>query len=171
MAQAQKDLPTQLLSSTGPLDASLIIASFGSSKPYIGKVFDLTINLDAGSPLPSAKKPLRYGKLPEIHHIFKSDPKSPPKVITLVFAAAVIAALPVLLGVVGTIIAMPTSPANPVLRSGFHSAQISTISPQLSVALQFRTRCSSAQSWLWRVCSSCTTLLGICSRPYRQLLA
>ncbi|KAF6227057.1 hypothetical protein HO133_008498 [Letharia lupina] len=94
----QKDLPTQLLSSTGPLDASLIIASFGSSKPYNGKAFDLTIELDSGSPLPASEKPLRYGKLPEIHHIFKSDPKSPPKIITLVFAAAVIAALPILLG-------------------------------------------------------------------------
>ncbi|KAL9069123.1 MAG: hypothetical protein Q9161_005770 [Pseudevernia consocians] len=94
----QKDLPTQLLSSTGPLHASLIIASFGSTKPYNGKAFDLAIELDSGSPLPASEKPLRYGKLPEIHHVFKSDPKSPPKIITLVFSAAVIAALPVLLG-------------------------------------------------------------------------
>lgn len=94
----QKDLPTQLLSSTGPLDASLVIASFGSSKPYNRKAFDLSIELDSSSPLHTSKKPLRYGKLPEIHHIFKADPKSPPIIITLVFAAAVIAALPILLG-------------------------------------------------------------------------
>ena len=100
MIQTQKDLPTQLLSSTGPLDASLVIASFGSSKPYNGKAFDLSIELDSGSPLHTSKKPLRYGKLPEIHHIFKADPKSPPIIITLVFAAAVIAALPILLGAV-----------------------------------------------------------------------
>ena len=100
MIQTQKDLPTQLLSSTGPLDASLVIASFGSSKPYSEKAFDLSIELDSGSPLQTPKKPLRYGKLPEIHHIFKPDPKSPPMIITLVFAAAVIAALPILLGAV-----------------------------------------------------------------------
>ena len=150
---------------------SLIIASFGSSKPYNGKAFDLTIKLDAGSPLPASEKPLRYGKLPEIHHIFKSDPKSPPKIITLIFATAVIAALPVLLGVVSTIMIMPISLANQVSHSGFCSAQISTISPQLSVAHPFRMHCSSARSWLWRACSSCTTLLGICSGPYRQRLA
>ena len=110
--QAQKDLPTQLLSSTGPLDVSLVIASFGSSKPYDSKAFDLLIEINAGSPLPASEKPLRYGKLPEIHHIFKSDPKSPPKIITLVFAAAAIAALPVLLGAVSTNIATLTRPAN-----------------------------------------------------------
>ncbi|CAF9929835.1 hypothetical protein IMSHALPRED_008007 [Imshaugia aleurites] len=95
----QKDLPTQLLSSTEPLQVSLVIASFGSSKPYNAKALDLTIEINSGSPLPASEKPLRYGKLPEIHHIFKSDPTSPPKIITLVFTAAVIAALPVLLGV------------------------------------------------------------------------
>lgn len=108
LLQTQKDLPIQLLSSTGPLDASLVLASFGSTKPYNSKAFDLTIELDS-SPLPASEKPLRYGKLPEIHHMFKSDPKSPPKIITLVFAAAVIAALPVLLGAVSSIIAMTTS--------------------------------------------------------------
>lgn len=169
--QTQKDLPTQLLSSTGPLDASLIIASFGSSKPYNGKAFDLTIELDSGSPLPASEKPLRYGKLPEIHHIFKSDPKSPPKIITLVFAAAVIAALPILLGAVSTNIARPIFSANELLCSGYHSAQISTISLKLSAAPQSHTRCSSARSWLWRACSSCTTRLGTCSRHYHQLLA
>lgn len=106
LLQTQKDIPTQLLSSAGPLDASLVIASFGSSKPYNMKAFDLIIELDSGSSLPASEKPLRYGKLPEIHHIFKSDPKSPPKIITLVFAAAVIAALPILLGTVSSLIAL-----------------------------------------------------------------
>ena len=92
-----------------------MIASFGSSKPYNAKAFDIAIQLDPGSPLPASEKPLRYGKLPEIHHIFKSDPKSPPKIITLVFAAAVIAALPILLGAVSTTIDTPTPPANQVL--------------------------------------------------------
>lgn len=70
------------------------------------KAFELAINLDSGSSLPASEKPLRYGKLPEIHHIFKSDPKSPPKIITLVFSAAVIAALPILLGTVSSLIAL-----------------------------------------------------------------
>ena len=112
LLQTQKDIPTQLLSSAGPLDASLVIASFGSSKPYNMKAFDLTIDLDSGSSLPASEKPLRYGKLPEIHHIFKSDPKSPPRIITLVFAAAVIAALPILLGTVSSFIARTTFHAN-----------------------------------------------------------
>ena len=119
--QTQKDFPSQLLSATGPLDASLVVASFGSSKPYHSKAFDITFNIDT---LPPSEKPLRYGKLPEIHHIFKSDPKSPPKIITIVFAAAVIAGLPVLLGSVSTTITTPTSPTNRFLRSGSHSAQI-----------------------------------------------
>lgn len=171
LLQTQKDLPTQLLSSAGPLDASLVIASFGSTKPYNGKAFDLVIELDSGSPLPALEKPLRYGKLPEIHHIFKSDPKSPPKIITLIFAAAVIAALPILLGAVSSIIVRTTSHTNKVSYSGSHSAQILTISLKLSVALQYRTRYSSARSWLWRRFSLCTTRLGTCSRLCHQLWA
>ena len=97
IAQSQKDIPTQLLVSPEPLEVSLIIASFGSSKPYKSKAFDLSIKLDTTSPQPSQEKPLRYGSLPEIHHIFKSDPSSPPKIITLVFVAAVLVAIPALL--------------------------------------------------------------------------
>ena len=98
--QTQRDLPAQFLLSPKPLDATLIIASFGSSLPYNRHVFDLSVKLDPNAPLPTAEKPLRYGKLPEIHHTFKTDPKSPPKIITLVFTAAVIAALPLMLGTV-----------------------------------------------------------------------
>jgi oligosaccharyltransferase complex subunit delta (ribophorin II) len=50
-------------------------------------------------PLAVPEKPLRYAADEEIHHIFRDDPRSPPKIISLVFAAAVVAALPVLLGV------------------------------------------------------------------------
>ena len=42
---------------------------------------------------------MRYGKRDEIHHIFRQDPKSPPKIITLVFVAAALAPLPILIGV------------------------------------------------------------------------
>lgn len=54
---------------------------------------------DENIPLSIPEAPLRFAAESEIHHIFKSDPKSPPKIITIVFAAAVAGALPVLLGV------------------------------------------------------------------------
>lgn len=44
----------------------------------------------------------RYGKLPEIHHIFKEDSKNPPIAITLAFLAITLAALPILAGAVST---------------------------------------------------------------------
>ncbi|KAI9879489.1 MAG: hypothetical protein M1830_008365 [Pleopsidium flavum] len=94
----QKDLPAQFLTSSKPLYATLIIASFGSSQPYSNHIFDVNVKLDPNVPYAAPENPLRYGKLPEIHHTFKADPKSPPKVISLVFAGAVIAALPILLG-------------------------------------------------------------------------
>ena len=97
MVQSQKDLPAQLLTSSGPLTASLIIASFGSSTPYHSHAFDLSIEQDASSTVAAQGKPVRYGKLPEIHHTFKADPKSPSKIITLAFTAAVLLTLPVLL--------------------------------------------------------------------------
>lgn len=97
MIQSQKDLPNQLLIASGPLAVSLIIASFGSAQPYHSHAFDLSIEQDSSATVAAQGKPLRYGKLPEIHHTFKSDPKSPPKIITLVFTAAVLVALPVLL--------------------------------------------------------------------------
>ncbi len=95
--QSYKDIPTQLIKSSTPLTASLVIASFGSSKPHEGQAFDFKIDIDPNFPIAVSAEPLRYGKLPEIHHIFKTDPTSPPKIITLVFSVAVVAALPVLL--------------------------------------------------------------------------
>ncbi|KAI4099569.1 MAG: hypothetical protein LQ345_007482 [Seirophora villosa] len=91
--ESHKDLPTQFLTEQRTLSASLIIASFGSSTPYRSPAFDLKVELDPSAPPPSVEKPLRYGKLPEIHHTFKADPKSPPKIITVVFTAAVLATL------------------------------------------------------------------------------
>lgn len=61
-------------------------------------MFDLAITRDPAVPLNTPEAPLRYAAAPEIHHIFRDDPKSPPKPITMVFAAAVAAMLPVLLG-------------------------------------------------------------------------
>jgi oligosaccharyltransferase complex subunit delta (ribophorin II) len=95
---AQKDLPIQLLKSTQPLRATLLLASFGSSQAFSNHVFNLELKLDPNAPLPVYEQPLRYGKLAEIHHIFKADPKSPPKIISLFFAATVLATVPILLG-------------------------------------------------------------------------
>jgi len=63
----------------------------------------LRVTRDPAVPLSIPKAPLRFAAEPEIHHIFRNDPKSPPKLITLVFAAAVVGALPVLLGIWATL--------------------------------------------------------------------
>ncbi|KAE9968164.1 hypothetical protein BLS_005982 [Venturia inaequalis] len=89
-------IPSVLLKTSSPLKASIVIGSFGSSTPYKGTPFDLAIALDANTPQPSAEPQLRYGKQPEIHHVFCADPKSPPKIITLAFAAALVACIPAL---------------------------------------------------------------------------
>jgi hypothetical protein len=98
--QAQKDLPVQLLTSSQPLRATLLLASFGTSQPFSNHVFNLDVHTDPNAARPKYEKPLRYGKLPEIHHIFKSDPKSGPMIISLFFVIAVLATVPVLLGTV-----------------------------------------------------------------------
>ncbi|EJP65873.1 oligosaccharyltransferase subunit ribophorin II [Beauveria bassiana ARSEF 2860] len=91
----QKDLPIQLLNSATPLEAKIVLGSFGSSKAIVASVFDINVVRDP-SHVNTYEAPLRYGKRPEIHHIFRADPKNPPKVISLVFAGAVLAAIPVL---------------------------------------------------------------------------
>ncbi|KAK7894537.1 hypothetical protein LTR67_006298 [Exophiala xenobiotica] len=93
-----KDLPSQFLRSSSPLSASIVIASFGSSEGYNSEAFPLTIELDPNIPIPAAEKPVRYGKLPEIHHIFRSDPKSPNVTISGFFLLAVVAAFSPLFG-------------------------------------------------------------------------
>lgn len=65
----------------------------------MSKVFDLNVTRDANVPLVTPEPPVRYAAETEIHHIFREDPRSPPKMITIVFALAVAAAFPVLLGV------------------------------------------------------------------------
>ncbi|KAL4804265.1 Oligosaccharyltransferase subunit Ribophorin II-domain-containing protein [Aspergillus unguis] len=93
-----KDLPTQFISTTEPLDANILIGSFGSSEAYNKRAFKLSLARNPDEPVPTYEVS-RYGQLPEIHHIFKSDPQSPPVVITLAFIAAVLGAFPVLGGV------------------------------------------------------------------------
>ncbi|CAI6335614.1 unnamed protein product [Periconia digitata] len=102
-AKVDLDLPHQFLSATKPIPASIVIGSFGSSTPYKAKVFDLNVARDPNTPLAVPEKPERYAADKEIHHIFRDEPRSPPTIISLVFAAAVVAALPVLLGAWATL--------------------------------------------------------------------
>jgi oligosaccharyltransferase complex subunit delta (ribophorin II) len=94
---SQKELPVQLRIATKPLKASVVLASFGTSQGFDAPVFEVKVEQDANAPAPAYEKPLRYGKQPEIHHIFRPDAKSPPKVVSLVFGLAVAATLPALL--------------------------------------------------------------------------
>ncbi|KAJ5580570.1 hypothetical protein N7450_006871 [Penicillium hetheringtonii] len=96
-SRTQKELPLQFLTLPEPIDARIVIGGFGSSEAYDHSVFKLAIERDINIPIPTAEAP-RYGKLPEIHHIFKNDPTNPPVIITLAFVGAVLAALPVLAG-------------------------------------------------------------------------
>ncbi|KAF2161697.1 hypothetical protein M409DRAFT_27756 [Zasmidium cellare ATCC 36951] len=95
---SSKDLPFQFLTSSKPLKASITLASFGSSIPYAGHAFNLKIDNDASTPPAVPSAPERYTSKPEIHHIFRADPKSPPTIISLVFTLAVIVTLPALIG-------------------------------------------------------------------------
>ncbi|KAA8648973.1 putative oligosaccharyltransferase subunit ribophorin II [Aspergillus tanneri] len=99
----QKDLPVQFLSVSEPLDARFLVGSFGDSQAYNGAAFKLLVTRDPDVPVPKVEVS-RFGKLPEIHHIFKSDPRSPPVVITLAFVGMVLAALPLLAGVVSLVL-------------------------------------------------------------------
>ncbi|KAI9051971.1 hypothetical protein LZ554_004225 [Drepanopeziza brunnea f. sp. 'monogermtubi'] len=94
----QKDLPYQLLTSTRPLEATLLLASFGPAPGYNYHVFNLHVQLDANAPEPKYEKPVRYGQREEINHIFKADPKSGPMVISAFFVLAILATVPILLG-------------------------------------------------------------------------
>ena len=78
----------------------MLIASFGSAQGYDDKVFTLAIALDPNLPIDLGTKPLRYGKLPQIEHVFKSDPGSPNILLTLIFVGGLLVTLPLLLGVV-----------------------------------------------------------------------
>ncbi|KAI0976964.1 Oligosaccharyltransferase subunit Ribophorin II-domain-containing protein [Xylaria arbuscula] len=90
------DLPVQLATSTAPLKASVVLASFGSSQGLNTPAFSVTLNPDPNAAPIIYEKPLRYGKREAIDHIFRADPKNPPKVISAFFVLAVLATVPVL---------------------------------------------------------------------------
>ncbi len=97
--QTQKDLPIQFLSLSDPVDARVVIGGFGSSEAYDSSAFKLSIDRNPEEAVPTVKTE-RYGKKPEIHHIFKESASSPPIVITLAFVAMIGAAIPALAGLV-----------------------------------------------------------------------
>ncbi|KAI0451924.1 Oligosaccharyltransferase subunit Ribophorin II-domain-containing protein [Xylaria acuta] len=90
------DLPLQLVTSTAPLKASVVLASFGSSQGLNKPVFSVSVNTDPNATPLIYEKPLRYGKRDPIHHTFRADPKNPPKIISAFFALAVLATVPAL---------------------------------------------------------------------------
>ncbi|KAI1198121.1 Oligosaccharyltransferase subunit Ribophorin II-domain-containing protein [Nemania serpens] len=90
------DLPVQLATSTAPLKASVVLASFGSSQGLDKPIFSVTPKTDPAASPVAYEKPLRYGKREAIHHTFRADPKNPPKVISAFFALAVLATVPAL---------------------------------------------------------------------------
>ena len=63
----------------------------------MSEVFTLKIDQDKAE-VPKYTAPERYAKKDEIHHTFRPDQKSPPKIISLVFTLAVLATLPLLFG-------------------------------------------------------------------------
>jgi oligosaccharyltransferase complex subunit delta (ribophorin II) len=71
-----------------------MIGSFGSSVPFKSTLFSIELPENKAA---TPSQTLRYGKLPEIHHIFRDDPRSPPKLLTLLFTLSVLAAFPALL--------------------------------------------------------------------------
>ncbi|KFY34255.1 hypothetical protein V495_08189 [Pseudogymnoascus sp. VKM F-4514 (FW-929)] len=90
-------LPSALLSSPS-LSASLVLGSFGSAPASTTTLFNIALSAEEVEAAKQVAKPVRYGKLPEIHHIFGAEPGSPPRVISVFFALAVLATLPVVLG-------------------------------------------------------------------------
>ncbi|KAK6527280.1 hypothetical protein TWF281_010468 [Arthrobotrys megalospora] len=93
----QKDIPTALLTSES-LSLTLALGSFGQSTPLSVEIAKVTPILDAAAKKALPEPPLKYQKMNEIHHIFRAEPKSPPKIISLVFLVAVIVCLPGLFG-------------------------------------------------------------------------
>jgi oligosaccharyltransferase complex subunit delta (ribophorin II) len=72
-----------------------VIGSFGTSKALKSTAFEFSISAQTTTSAPASVP--RYSAQPEIHHIFRDDPRSPPKILSLAFTLAVVAALPGLL--------------------------------------------------------------------------
>lgn len=168
VVQTHKDLPTQFLRSSSPLSASIVIASFGSSAGYNSEAFPLAIELDPNAGVPSVETPERYGKLPEIHHVFRPDAKSPNVAISAFFLLAIIATFPALLGAVSRFPRFWFMVHALTDCSGCIWVATSTTSRKLSRMHLSRTPSFSVPSWASKASSSCTIPFGISSRLYRS---
>ncbi|KAK7743527.1 hypothetical protein SLS53_004061 [Cytospora paraplurivora] len=93
----QKEIPTHLLVSSRPVHATVVIGSFGSAQGLIADAFDIDIKQDPNKPAPAVPSPVRYGKKPEIHHIFREATVYPYKIFSITFAVVIAATLPILL--------------------------------------------------------------------------
>ena len=78
------------------LEASLVLGSFGSTQASVIPILDIAVHTDPSATLPAYEPPVRYGKQPEIHHTFNSEPKNPPRIVSVVFALGVLATVPAL---------------------------------------------------------------------------
>jgi len=90
--QEHRDLPPQLLFADR-LKLSLIIASFGGSKPLkteFASVHPVIAN-DTEKPTP----PERWGPKPEITHTFREPQKLPNRALSAIFHLAVLASVPI----------------------------------------------------------------------------
>lgn len=93
----QKDIPAQLLVSPKPVHATVVIGSFGSAQGIVADAFDIEINQDPNKPAPVAPAPVRYGKKPQIKHIFREPTQYPYKAFSIFFMLVIAATLPILL--------------------------------------------------------------------------
>lgn len=80
-----------------PVHATVVIGSFGSAQGVIADVFDVDIKQDSNAPAPIIPSTLRYGKKPQIHHIFREETKYPYKIFSIFFVLVIAATLPALL--------------------------------------------------------------------------
>ncbi|PSR94178.1 hypothetical protein BD289DRAFT_494833 [Coniella lustricola] len=94
----QKDIPTQFFAAAKPIHAAIVLASFGSSEGLISDAFDIKIITDANSPPPAPSASIRYGKQPQIHHIFQEPVKYGYKVISLAVSLVIAGTLPLVAG-------------------------------------------------------------------------
>lgn len=165
--QTQKDIPAQFFESSKPIHATVVIASFGSAEGLIADAFDVSLKQDANAPAPPAVGPvLRYGKQPQIHHIFREPTKYPNPLFPTVFSLAIAGAVPVLIWLVS--ISPPESATSLQFAIGFltlfscssgsaSSAPTSASFLRLSARPPCPTRPFLARSWVSRPYTSCTT--------------
>jgi len=92
---SQKDLPPSFITSPSPLALHMAVGDFKqNTKCAFISVAKVIPSFDTAAASNALGDPLvKYQALPEMRHTFRPDPRSPPKILTFVFLAAVGAAL------------------------------------------------------------------------------